>query len=73
MGPLIATWNKRIEHVDHFTSPHRPLVGIFIEQRYGFSGEWQKPLFYIDLFTIIEASWVWFRFFYGPVLMGSVR
>ncbi|MGJ4139598.1 helix-turn-helix domain-containing protein [Corynebacterium evansiae] len=20
-----------------------------------------------------EASWVWFRFFYGPVLMGSVR
>nr|GKH16936.1 hypothetical protein CE91St29_12490 [Corynebacterium striatum] len=21
----------------------------------------------------IEASWVWFRFFYGPVLMGWVR
>ena len=21
----------------------------------------------------VEASWVWFRFFYGPVLMGSVR
>ena len=20
-----------------------------------------------------EASWVWFRFFYAPVLMGSVR
>ena len=22
---------------------------------------------------LFEASWVWFRFFYGPVLMGSVR
>ena len=21
----------------------------------------------------LEASWVWFRFFYGPVLMGWVR
>ena len=23
--------------------------------------------------TQVEASWVWFRFFYGPVLMGWVR
>ena len=26
-----------------------------------------------DAKTQSEASWVWFRFFYGPVLMGSVR
>ena len=28
---------------------------------------------YARIVADFEASWVWFRFFYGPVLMGSVR
>ena len=51
----------------------------------GLTGEEQKAAqrFWIDLFScfgvsaqrmnLFEASWVWFRFFYGPVLMGWVR